>query len=133
MRASLASGDRPCHRRQSHVALARYGRMLRGLSGYPACPVPPQPTAVVLTRLEAAADAMGSFVQKQANTQSLCSTTNKTVAPPLRALLRLLHPGEELPHLRFHLYYAQRIHATAEFVDTALQEALTRLLQLARE
>jgi hypothetical protein len=45
------------------------------VEGFTACPDhwhaqhPTQPTAVVMSRLEAEADEMGSFVQKQANTQ----------------------------------------------------------------
>jgi IS1 transposase len=67
MRARLTPGELPGRGRQSHVAFTLYDRVLCGVSRSPPCPAPARPTAVVVSRLEAEADEMWSFVQKKAN------------------------------------------------------------------
>ena len=69
MRARLTPGELPGRGRQSHVAFTLYDRVLCGVSRSPPCPAPARPTAVVVSRLEAEADEMWSFVQQKANKQ----------------------------------------------------------------
>ena len=84
MRARLTPGELPGRGRQSHVAFTLYDRVLCGVSRSPPCPAPARPTAVVVSRLEAEADEMWSFVQQKANKQwiwiAMDATTRQIIA-----------------------------------------------------